>query len=128
MRLPVLCALAVTALISGCSSTKEAPRSSEMKPLAVMERVAIAANRCWFKSGDASFAAYRLAPELNSFSGTPRILVVKKHSPEALPLLVVQASGSPAELSTFGPLLKDGNLAARVNHDVQRWALGSSGC
>ncbi len=41
-----------------------------------MERVALGANGCWFKAKDPAFADYRLAPELNSFSGRPRILIV----------------------------------------------------
>lgn len=93
-----------------------------------MERVAIAANRCWFKAKDPSFTPYRMAPELNSFSGTPRFLVVKKHSPESRPLLVVQASGSPVQLSVFGPLMAEPTFAARVNADVTRWARGGKDC
>ncbi len=64
-----------------------------------MERVALGANSCWFKSGDAAFKNYRLAPELNSFSGRPRILIVPRKSPEARPLAVIQAEGQPARLA-----------------------------
>ena len=44
--------------------------------LKIMEEVAIAAHRCWFASGDPAFRAYRMANELNSFSGRPRFLLV----------------------------------------------------
>jgi hypothetical protein len=86
-----------------------------------MERVAVAANNCWFKSGDATFAAYKLAPELNSFSGRPRILVVHKGSPESRPLLVVQAEGSPSKLDAFGPMM---DSPARAAHRPGRHPLG----
>lgn len=92
-----------------------------------MERIALGANTCWFKSGDAAFSAYRLAPELNSFSGRPRILVVPRRSPESRPMLVVQAEGQPAQLSAFGPLM-DEPVSSRIATDVKRWASGGKGC
>lgn len=129
MRLDVLCLLSAAAFLPGCSSTKEKPVAAlEIGALPVMERVALGANRCWFKSRDPAFAAYRLAPELKSFTGTPRILVVKKNAPESLPLLVVQAQGSPAKLSAFGPLMQDATINARVNKDVSKWARGGKDC
>lgn len=92
-----------------------------------MERVALGANACWFKSGDPAFKPYRLAPELNSFSGRPRILVVHRTRPEALPLLVVQAEGNPSKLDAFGPLM-DETMRPRIIRDVTRWAGGGKGC
>ena len=71
--------------------------------------------------------AYRLAPELNSFSGRPRILVVHRNSPESRPLLVVQAEGSPAKLDAFGPMMSE-PVGARIATDVKRWAAGGKGC
>ena len=70
-----------------------------------MERIALGANACWFKSGDPAFKAYSLAPELTSFSGRPRILLVRKGSADIRPLLVVQAEGKPARLddARFSP-------------------------
>lgn len=115
-------------LVSGCQSGRSpAPSAPGRAALPTMERVALGANACWFKSGDAAFRAYKLAPELNSFSGRPRILVVPAHSPEARPLLVVEAEGNPARVSTYGPLLNDAS-AGRINADVGRWAAGGSGC
>ena len=126
---PALLAALSIAVLASCSSTTQKPvEALDLRPLPVMEKVALGANRCWFKSKDPMFAAYRLAPELNSFSGTPRILIVKKHAPEALPLLVVQASGSPVKLSAFGPLMKDASVSARVNKDVRHWSRGGQGC
>ncbi len=112
-------------VIASCQSGKSPGR--ETAALAVMERVAIGARECWFKSKDPAFAAYRLAPELNSFSGRPRILLVKANAPTALPELVVQAEGNPADVQAFGPLAQ-GALAPRITADVNHWVQGNSGC
>lgn len=95
--------------------------------LPAMERIALAARNCWFKSGDRSFSAYRLAPELSSYSGRPRILVVPRNSPEDRPLAVVEGQGDPATISAYGPLLSEpaGN---RMAADIRRWTGGSSAC
>ncbi len=119
--IPVLAGIVLTSCQSG-----NAP-SRETAALPVMERVAIGARECWFKSKDPAFAAYRLAPELNSFSGRPRILLVKANAPTALPALVVQAEGNPADVQAFGPLMQDA-LAPRITADVNHWVHGSSGC
>ncbi|GGA84491.1 hypothetical protein GCM10011491_10020 [Brucella endophytica] len=89
--------------------------------------MALAANSCWFKSNDPAFRPYRLAPELNSFTGRPRILVVPGKNPTARPLLVVQAEGRPAKLEAFGPLMHQAN-GGRISSDVRRWAAGDSRC
>jgi hypothetical protein len=128
MNLATLCMIPAAALLAACSSKEKPVAALEIGALPVMERVALGANRCWFKSKDPAFSAYRLAPELKSFTGTPRILVVKKNAPESLPLLVVQAQGSPAKLSAFGPLMQDPTINARVNKDVSSWARGGKDC
>lgn len=122
----VFCGVAL--VISGCQSRRApAPVAPGRAALPTMERVALGANACWFKSGDAAFRPYKLAPELNSFSGRPRILVVPAHSPEARPLLVVEAEGNPARVATYGPLLTDAS-GGRITADVNRWVAGGSGC
>lgn len=128
MNLATLCMIPAAALLAACSTKEKPVAALEIGALSVMERVALGANRCWFKSKDPAFAAYKLAPELKSFSGTPRILVVKKNSPESLPLLVVQAQGSPAKLAAFGPLMQDAAVNARVTRDVNSWARGGKDC
>jgi hypothetical protein len=128
MNLATLCMIPAAALLAACSSKEKPVAALEIGALPVMERVALGANRCWFKSKDPAFSAYRLAPELKSFTGTPRILVVKKNAPESLPLLVVQAQGSPAKLSAFGPLMQNPTINARVNKDVSSWARGGKDC
>ncbi len=128
MNLATLCMIPAAALLAACSSKEKPVVALEIGALPVMERVALGANRCWFKSKDPAFAAYKLAPELKSFTGTPRILVVKRNSPESLPLLVVQAQGAPAKLAAFGPLMQDATVNARVTKDVNHWARGGKGC
>lgn len=118
--------LAAAGILSGCQSAPPAAPSNNTA-LATMERVALAANACWFKSGDPAFKPYRLAPELNSFAGRPRILIVPRNSPESRPLAVVQAEGNPAKLSAFGPLFGE-STGARMTGDINRWAAGSKAC
>jgi len=122
----VLAIAATAALITSCQSNTPA-KAPDRSALSTMERVALGANACWFKSGDAAFAAYRLAPELNSFSGRPRILVVHKGSPEGRPLLVVQAEGTPSKLDAFGPMMQSAT-GPRIVKDVTRWASGGKAC
>ena len=117
--------------LSACSTPAPtpAPRASTAgeSGLDRMERLTLAANRCWFKSKDPAFARYSLAPELSSFSGKPRFLLVPKGKPEAKPLLVVEANPGTRNVSTYGPLMGTG-LAGRVNTDIQRWTAGGGAC
>src|SRR3546814_19501858 len=87
----------IAAGLSACQSADKSDASASHTALATMERVAVNANACWFKSGDAAFKPYRLAPELNSFSGRPRILAVPRNSPASQPVLVGQAEGGSEE-------------------------------
>jgi hypothetical protein len=112
--------------IASCQSRPPAS-GPDRSALSTMERVAVGANSCWFKSGDTAFSAYRLAPELNSFTGRPRILVVHKNSPEGRPLLVVQAEGNPARLQAFGPMMSE-PVSTRIAGDVTRWSGGGKTC
>lgn len=127
-RLTVANAALLTALatmVAACQTP--APAGPNRAALPTMERVALGANACWFKSGDPAFASYKLAPELNSFSGRPRILLVHKGSPESRPLLVVQAEGSPSRLQAFGPMMSE-PVAGRIAADVNRWSAGNKAC
>jgi hypothetical protein len=129
MRLAARAAIFPTlALLAACTSSRNAAPSLEVGALPVMERVMLGANRCWFKSQDPVFASYKMAPELNSYSGTPRILLVKKHAPESKPLLVVQAQGTPARIDAFGPLMSEPATSARIHKDVNSWVRGGQGC
>lgn len=119
------------AFLAACQSPEPGPGGFSLNhpdaALPVMERVALAARSCWFRSNDPEFRAYRLAPELNSFTGRPRILIVPASNPNGRPLAVVQAEGSPAKVSVFGPLL-DAPLGNRVQNDVIRWVSGAGTC
>lgn len=135
MRMPkneILTAAALaglTALVASCQAP-QAPMitlNESHSALSTMERVAVAANGCWFKSSDPAFARYAMAPELNSFTGRPRILVVERSRPTGRPLLVVQAEGNPAKLAAFGPMMS-GAGGVRIAADVNRWAGGARGC
>jgi len=130
MRFSVVRAAGLVALelLSGCSTSRNATEGLEVGALPVMERVMLGASRCWFKSNDPMFAAYKMAPELNSYTGTPRILLVKKHAPESRPLLVVQAQGTPAKIDAYGPLMNDAAMSGRVRKDVNGWVRGNGGC
>nr|WP_244505309.1 hypothetical protein [Rhizobium sp. LCM 4573] len=114
-------------MLTACQADRKTAPSPNNAALPMMERVALSANACWFKSGDAAFKPYRLAPELNSFSGRPRILAVPRNSPESRPVLVVQAEGNPAKLDAFGPIMA-GETGERIKRDVLRWAGGGKGC
>ena len=74
----------VAGLLSACqtSGPGNLTLQSSKAALPAMEHIALAANKCWFKSNDRRFSAYRIAPELNSFSGRPRILIVPRARPE----------------------------------------------
>jgi hypothetical protein len=119
--------LAAAALAACQPKPQPASSSASRAALPTMERIALGANACWFKSGDPAFKAYRLAPELNSFSGRPRILLVPRNSPESRPMLVIQAEGNPAKLDAFGPVMIEA-ISGRIATDVKRWANGGKGC
>lgn len=125
--LALACVAASLTLVAACQSGRPAAPAASSAALPTMERVALGASGCWFKSGDAAFKAYRLAPELNSFSGRPRILIVPRKSPESRPLAVVEAKGQPARLQAFGPLMSE-PVGTRIAADVRRWAAGGKGC
>lgn len=128
-RLPLFMIASLTAagLLAGCKPETPKPSAPSQSALDIMEKVAVGANRCWFKSGDPAFKAYSLAPELTSFSGRPRILLVRRNSADIRPLLVVQAEGRPARLDAFGPMMNEA-IAPRIRKDVVRWANGAKDC
>lgn len=132
MKLAHVISLALSAaVLSGCLASKKTPPPASTNvnrsALATMERVALGAKQCWFKSGDAEFRQYTLAPELVSYTGRPRILVVPAKNPNDRPLLVVQAEGNPGRMERFGPLMQS-PLSERIERDTARWASGQRGC
>ena len=127
---PALAALATALLaLSACQSKAPANPggSGKSASLRTMEQVTIAAHKCWIASKDPAFKSYSMANELNSFSGTPRFLLVPKKNYGGKPLLVVQARGSSSEVEVFGPLTSE-PLGARISSDISRWKSGDSAC
>lgn len=119
-------------LLSSCNQSKltgpgTMTMATDSSALSVMQKVALAANHCWFKSKDSDFRPYRLSPELSSFTGRPRILVVPASNPAERPLLVVQASGNPAQIEAFGPLM-DRAIGSRIARDINNWSKGQNKC
>lgn len=82
---------------------------------------------CWIRSRDPAFRRLALVPELDTRSGDPRILVVRRGDAQGLPQLVITASGDPVRLTTFGPLVNAG-VSRRINNDILAWTGGRTGC
>jgi hypothetical protein len=119
-------ALAALLALAACQTKPNRPSvpspSGQAGQVATLQRVNAAAYECW--RGDAAFKKYGIVPELDT-TGTPRILVIPKGKPQALPQLVITATGR--SIQTFGPLATS-PLAPRINADVARWASGSKSC
>jgi hypothetical protein len=133
-RLVLTAIASLAVLIAGCQTkpkanvTNSAPAAKgKSASLRTMEQVAQSAYRCWFESKDKAFRSYQFANELDSHSGTPRILLVPAKNYGGLPALVIQARGNSSRVENFGPLLNQ-PLGARVNADVARWASGDPSC
>jgi hypothetical protein len=122
----------VALALAGCRASapvaETASQPGDASALSTMERVAVAAQRCWFRAGDPRFSGLIMSPELTSHSGKPRILAVPQGNIGGLPKLVVEASGSPARISTYGPLIDGGAESNRISSDVTRWASGATTC
>jgi len=132
MRLRTVLLVALGLTVAGCARSpappvSKAPVARNDTGLDRMERLALTANRCWFKSGDPAFAAYTLAPELSSFSGKPRFLLVPRGRVEARPLLVVEGFSGSTRVDSYGPLLQT-PLRPRLETDLARWRAGSTSC
>ncbi|MFD2238532.1 hypothetical protein [Aureimonas populi] len=129
MSLRAIASMVLLVFLAGCAGRAPEPVATQAGDTGLdrMERLTLAANRCWFRSGDPAFARYSLAPELSSFSGRPRFLVVPKNRPEERPLLVVEGRTGTPDVSTYGPLLQ-GETAARIRRDIDRWSAGGETC
>jgi hypothetical protein len=111
------------AALAGCQSSSTSDTGTFSEAQALFSSLQEAMTTCWF-SGDPAFGTYVYTPEINA--GTPRILIVPKHQPTALPLLVVEAKGR-ANADYFGPLLASG-AGPRIRADLDRWIGGGRGC
>lgn len=125
-RLGTALALTLALLLSACQGGK-APttggsgQSAGSQAVAVLQLVNQAGMNCWFSSKDAEFKALRLIPELDTVYGRPRLLVLKRNSPQSLPVMVIEAHGNPTTIETYGPLAQTA-LGSRINADIKRWS------
>jgi hypothetical protein len=115
------------ALLTLTACTQKQPKVAIVKPVgqtsvALLQRVNAKAFECWRQ--DKAFKAYGIIPELDT-TGTPRILIIPKGKPQALPKLVIVANGK--RVTTFGPLATS-PLSGRINSDLNRWAAGDTAC
>jgi len=126
-RLALLAAVGFS--LASCQSSSKTPPvpTGKSAPLLAMEQVAIAAHKCWIASKDPAFKAYQMANELNSYSGTPRFLLVPAKHYGGKPLLVVQAQGNSGKVDVFGPLMAE-PVGARIGSDIARWQAGNPSC
>ena len=124
--------------LSSCQQTGGPAEALSLKTKAgasqTITKMAKIAQTCWFKSKDKAFAKYKLAAEVNSYAGRPRFLLVPKHNPGGLPLLVVQAeskgtqsSGKYSAVDIFGPILSTSS-GKRIASDIERWSSGNTSC
>ncbi len=95
--------------------------------VSVLQHINNAGAKCWMRSGDRQFRGLHLIPELDTTAGRPRLLIMKSSDRQGLPQLVIEASGTPPRIITYGPLAT-GATGARVNADVTRWASGPDRC
>jgi len=95
---------------------------------ALSTRLTAAMEQCWFGPNATDFAGYVYSSEPNA-AGGPRILIVPKDAPTALPVLVIEITtpGGNPHLNVYGPLA-GGAQATRIAADLRRWMGGSTSC
>ena len=117
----------MVALLAACTQTSK----PSIGPQATMVHVAKQVQACWFarNGGDPALKGYTMAPEVNSYTGKPRILIVPKSDPGGLPKLVAQAESSQGRttFTTFGPLLATSD-GPRLDASLRAWSRGSTTC
>ena len=131
----IIVAIAALSLLGACQGSRltgpagDITISTRKNPRSVIVAIAKSAQNCWFKSGDKVFAKYKMASEVNSHVGRPRLLLVPKTNPGGLPLLVIHAEqkANKTAVEAFGPLLQSAN-GKRIASDVTRWASGNTKC
>jgi len=132
--LPVIAGMVILASCNGKGTEVSTSMNTKQKPESAVADIAKVVQKCWFQSGDKAFKAYRMANEVSSHSGQPRILLVPRKNPGGLPLLVVQAenrgttsTGRFTNINAFGPLLNTPERD-RILGDVNRWSRGDTKC
>ncbi len=125
--LAITLALALSACATRAPDYLEYAAYQDTNSVAI--RIADRVGTCWFDGDNDTFAGFAYAPELNSFSGKPRILIVPKNDPAGLPQLVIEVSTGKRTtvVKLFGPLLATSRGTA-IQADVERWADGGTQC
>ncbi len=123
--------LALLALAAGCQSEPVGgPLSIEVaapSPISILQHINDTGQKCWIRPGKRPFRQYRMIPELDTITGTPRILLVDRKTIGGRPKLVIEATDGPVTVNTYGPLVRT-KLGARINSDIIRWSTGDKSC
>jgi len=122
-------AFVLTFILLGACTTSNNITPIPQSPQTQMVHIAKRIQACWFKSKDPRFKKFKMASEVNSYAGKPRVLIVPKNKPSGLPKLVVQSErvGGSNVVSGFGPLLQTAD-GLQLKTSVDRWAKGNSAC
>ncbi|MEL7401456.1 MAG: hypothetical protein AAFN68_12930 [Pseudomonadota bacterium] len=122
-------ALFAALMLASCQNAPPPKVQASQTPRALMLNVGKQIQTCWFKRKDPAFRTYRMADELNSYTGKPRVLIVPKNNPGGLPKLVAEAqkTGGSVRFSSYGPLI-DGPNGPRFSAALRSWARGSKSC
>ncbi|WEX11649.1 hypothetical protein [Chelativorans sp. AA-79] len=129
---PAIRIFAAAGLVGALAACRGEPgplslQADARNPVSVLQRVNQAGAECWMRSSDPDFRDLRLVPELDTSAGRPRLLVLEKGNTSGLPVMVIEASGSPVTIETYGPLAGT-RTGARVNDDIARWSGGHVSC
>ena len=126
------CLILTLISLTACQSSGPAGEfelSVKQNPRKLMVTIARNVQNCWFKRANPNFRKFRMANELNSYAGRPRLLLVPKNNPTGLPSLVVQAQSKDnlTRLHVFGPLLAT-NAGKTISTDLKNWTSGKTTC
>lgn len=126
-----MASIALAAFLPACQTgsggTPMSVNARAASPVTALQHINETAHTCWLAGGDRDFRDLRLVPELDTTSGTPRILVVHAGKAQGLPALVIEAKGEPVTVQTYGPLVTT-PTGARINRDIKRWSSGEEAC
>ena len=124
---PIAAALALSSCVGERAGGALAIEVDSSRAVTVLSTVNELAQKCWFRSGDREFRDLALIPELDTRIGNPRLLVVERGKSTGLPKLVIEATGDPVKVTTYGPLSSE-RVSSRINSDVAAWTAGKSAC
>jgi hypothetical protein len=128
--IPSVLVLSLCVLIAACAgNVTPIAFSSGRSPQDSLMKIYDNLNACIIPKNRSAFDGLAVVPELDTRVGKPRLLIVKRSSPTARPLLVItaedQTSGSDIEI--FGPLLSE--RAGRILRlRSQQWHQGFTAC